>query len=648
MKKSKSKFLRILFALIVCVLCSFSFLGVGCPGIGGGGQPGKGTNLVPGGGATGSTAPEPEEEEVPSLEDVIGEEGTTIEDYNEVFAGAIAVYDADQNSRIFYDKYQQKNLTFKELIDRQFDTMTNYIYNTLTKVYGTTIAANAGGITGYKGTVNYNYVDTISTALQKELSGLKTGTTANKETLNYTDAINGGYKILSKEVTVTDEETGESKTTLSFDKYSDTEKVSTNAWKKASKFNSLQGLEAKAYIKKALMNMYIAEAEINVDTSKDFDFKSSSKLYDQYRAYNPQISIDNAYAKINKLGISKRYIWHVAYFIGYDLIGETNLNNSIEGAKKIFSGSTIKKLENVETANTALFDTYQNYKGYESIVEDIAFNMSKLAVPSSGTVSFSNSVNYFNGTNLDTTMFPRIQQNEYIFYDDVNNISDVKPSPEPDEDEEYDPDEESEPTLEGTPRKLKEVIYIPQITMEDLKDGLFNVDTLFLGLKKKGGSDFTVKITFDAIFNNSSKVANKKELIFSTDYKNISNNKVVVTGDYDDMEHTIDGAMFTEEELEKKEDYRLGDAELKNKESIATFITNSFNKENYTIKYSDGSTFTYEIARMCVYNSLYDSDFNLNFTKNYIRFNFDYYTTNGSDLSSVPTMYLMYFMLESM
>lgn len=644
MKKLRSRIIKALIAIVMCFFCAFSFVGCGM-----GGNPGKGTDRVPGGGTTGSTAPPLKEPSSPDISDVVGD-GPSIEDYNEVFAGAIAVYEADRTDDIYYDKYQQKNMSFNELLDRQFTTMADYLYSTLNKIYGTTSASNVGGITGYKGTVNYNYVDTLTTSLQKKVSGLDDGTLANKETLSYKNAINGGYKIMAKLVTETDASTGEEVQSIQFDKYSDTELVADNAWKRASLFS-------KDYIKKCLVNIYISLGGISVDTDATFSYTSNNLLIRHYETYSPTYSIDNGYKEITKLGFSEDFLWHVAYFLAYDIIGKDNLEASINGAKDIFSGTTIKPLKVTDLTGIAdltnltdipAFNTYQNYKGYDAVIKDVVWNMAKLAVPSSGTVSFASSINYFNGSNSSTTMFPRLQLNEYVFYDDVDTICDVKPVPEPDPDEEYDPDAEEEPTLEGTPRKLKQLIYIPKVTMEDLEDGLFNVDTLFMGLKKNSGSDFMVKVTFDAVFDKSGKSASQKELVFSTDYKNVTQNKVVVSATYDDTEDTVDGAMFTDSELEKKEDYRFGDAVLKNGVSIDNLTSKSFNKESYTVKYSDNTTYTYDIGRMCVYNDLFDSEFNLNFSKNYLQFNFQYFDKGGAELSSVPSMYLMYFALESM
>ena len=572
MKKCRSKIIRALIAFVMCFFCAFSFIGCGM-----GGNPGKGSDRVPGGGTTGSTAPPLKEPSQPDLGGVVGDE-PSIDDYNEVFAGAIAVYEVDKASKVFYDKYQQRNMSFNELVDRQFTTMADYLYSTLNKIYGTTSASSVGGISGYKGTVNYNYVDTLTTALQKKITGLDSGSLANKETLSYKNAINGGYKISAKLVTETDPSTDTEVQSIQFDKYSDSEVVTENAWKKASSFT-------KDYLKKSLANIYISLGGISVDTGATFDYKSNNLLINHYTTFSPSLSLDLAYKEITQIGLNEKFLWHVAYFLAYDVIGADNLNKSIEGAKEIFSGSTIKPLKITDITgitditDIAIFKTYQNYKGYDAIIKDVVWNMAKLAVPSSGTISFASSINYFNGTNSSTTMFPRVIQNEYVFYDDVDTICDVKPTPAPDPDAPYDPDAEEEPTLEGTPRKLKEIIYIPKVTMDDLDDDLFNVDTLFMGVKKNGGSDFTIKITFDAVFDKSGKSASQKELVFSTDYKNVDKNKLVVSGSYDDSEDTVDGAMFTESELEKKEDYRFGDAVLKNGVSIDNLVSKSFNKE---------------------------------------------------------------------
>lgn len=643
MKKLCKKIIRAFIAVVMCFFCAFSFGGCGV-----GGNPGQGTDKVPGGGTTGTTAPPLKEPSEPDLGGVIGDE-PSIDDYNEVFAGAIAVYEVDKTSKVFYDKYQQKNMSFNELVDRQFTTMADYLYSTLNQIYGTPTASSVGGISGYKGTVNYNYKDTLTTALQKKISRLDEGTLANKETLNYKNAINGGYKISAKLVTETNPSTGEDEQSIQFDKYSTTETVAENAWKKASSFN-------KDYLKKSLANIYISLGGISVDTDASFSYTSNNLLVNNYKTYTPALSLDLAYKQINQIGLSEKFLWHVAYFLAYDVIGENNLKASINANSTIFNGSNIKPIKVTDLTGLDLADltklepfvTYQNYKGYDAIIKDVVWNMAKLAVPGSGTISFASSVKYFEGSNSSTTMFPRVKQNEYIFYDDVDTICDVKPTPEPDPDAPYDPDAEEEPTLEGTPRKLKEIIYIPKVTMEDLEDDLFNVDTLFMGVKKNGGSDFTIKITFDAVFDKSGKSASQKELVFSTDYKNVEKNKLVVSSKYDDTEDTVDGAMFTESELEKKEDYRFGDAVLKNGVSIDNLVKNSFNTEKFTVKYSDNTTYTYDIARMCVYNDLFDSELNLNFSKNYLKFNFQYFSKSGVELDDVPSMYLMYFALESM
>lgn len=650
MKKFGKRILHSLIAIVLCIFCSFS--AVGC--VPGPSNPGQGSGTVKPGGSTPTIKPLFPETSWPEFDD------NSIADYNDVFAGVLAVYETDQNSAVFYDKNLGKNVSYRELIDRQFDTMASYLYDTLSRIYGTNKASNTGVIGGYKtGNINYNFSDTVSTVSQKKIAGLDSGTLANKETLNYNDAINGGYKITYKEESITDEATGTTSTVYSFDKYSETDKVSTNAWKKASSFS-------KDYLKRALMNIYLDLDGIGFDESETLNLTKHNALKTKYQTYSTPNNVDSLYEQITTLGFSKKYLWHVAYFLAYDVIGEANILNSINASDTIFTSASqtaIKPLTNITADNLTVFETYQNYKGYDIIIRDVVWNMAKLYVPTSGVIKFDGSVDstYFNGSNALSTMFPRVTQNEYVYYDDIDLIADVKEEEvktksKKDDDEDYE-DEEDSITIGGSVRKLKELIYIPHITNSKV-GSTFTVDTLFMGFKSTG-SQFLVNITYDAVYDNESEKAEGKTLVYDEEYKKdemVVGSKVKVFTEYSDMGDDenknvgsmIDAGLYTETEQKDLSKFALGDVVISDGTAIDTFVSNCFHTEDYTVTYPDNSTNTYSIARLGVYNNLYNTSGALNFTKNYFSFKFNYYTSEGATMDSIPSMYIMYLSLGSM
>jgi len=137
-KKKIKKVCNIILSLILCLFSAFSF--AGCGGVGGGGtgnvdndnndetqNPGSGNGYLGGGGT-----------QVPDKTSPL----------NKAFMGAIIV---STGGGKYYDKYLAGSdltyggetvrsdgfVSFDVLVDRQFETMASYIYDSLNYIYGT-------------------------------------------------------------------------------------------------------------------------------------------------------------------------------------------------------------------------------------------------------------------------------------------------------------------------------------------------------------------------------------------------------------------------------------------------------------------------------------------------------------------------------
>ena len=121
MKQMEKRWLKVIVSCIMCILCTFSF--VGCF-----------RNIVPldqagnrpsGGVSGGGKQEEPEKSSTPYISNI-----------GDVMQCAIGVYELDKTQNEFYDKYVEEKVSFEYLVNRQFLTLNNYVIKALSYVYG--------------------------------------------------------------------------------------------------------------------------------------------------------------------------------------------------------------------------------------------------------------------------------------------------------------------------------------------------------------------------------------------------------------------------------------------------------------------------------------------------------------------------------
>lgn len=618
-KKIKRLFGRVV-SIVVCLICSLTIFACVPP------------PYVEDSGGSGGTRPP----ETPGVKpprppfdwgDIDFGDTSTIEDYNSVFMGAIGVFEADRSAKVYYDKYQKLAVSFDDITDRMFNTMTDYLFDSLNRIYGLG-TGDKGSISGYGTSKTYNYSSAVNSDIHNAVTSLTSQTVTNIGQLSYKNSINGGYKLNTP--TTTSDDSGEvdaegqpiQTEKYAFNGYS-TELVADNSWKNATVFS-------KEYIKNALMDIYInldnSTAISNIDS---FDFNNNN-LKTAYKNYVIKNSLTKE--KIKVLKISKEYLWNVAYFLGYTVIGESNLNNSMlpEIKNIIFEGSNIRALQNISEENhERFFSAFQNYKGYDEVIKSLVFNMPNLIVSTASTLSFGS--DYF-ATKTDTTLFPVVSLLNLEYYDDVTKIADGENQDE-DFDFDSDADSDSEPG-KGMPKRLKEIIYLPNITLPEISS--FIVANLGMGFASVSGK-FDLSIKFDAIFTGSNKIEGKDILFedISGGFDNpVSLNKIEINSKYlsEDMES---GNLFSEDELKDLGDKKFGNFKLKSKDedssknAILGAFTNMSYKTSYNVDFNRGL--------LNVYNDILDNDGMLALDENYLRIYFSY-----PGETQIPSMYMMY------
>lgn len=626
----------------MCLFCSVSF--VGCvplftpnPG-GGGSRPSK------------PSEPDDDEEE----DEEYGEDDYTIENYNDVFAGIIGVYELDNLEDAFYDKYMDKNVNFDFLVNRQFDAMATYLFNGLNKIYGANPpAANSIEIGGYStnnGVLQVSYNGMITDANQNILAGISTGNLENSNLLNYKNAINGGYdlEIVKEETT---DESGNTLTSVTSCAYSTTKLLDGTdgsadySWKckDATYFNKDNFKKALAYIYQNQQDVLNPDAEISFANDADINLKSYYKDFQIESVGNFDIS------QISMLGITRKYIWNVAYFIAYSIIGENNITNSLNGQNIIFSNNKINSItgDNPDYTVEKLEEVYESYKGYHIVIGQMISNMMRLSVGNTGT---NNNIVYGDiSSNWDTTLFPSLASERYIFYDDVADICDAQGVDYDDETLDWDNMDQYK-TEPGTAYRLKRMILIPHIDHTQYVPNEFDVQGAMMSFMSVDSGEYFVKISYNAIFDSTTEGGDSVVKVYEKDAEGIAGDNYTETNGitfdnvYDSDNDDIDVEMHLKND-------KFGNDALSSIQDGSKYLTglevaeNSFTNTQKTINYDSWDSRTITLGVLNVYNQLF-KDGELSLVSNYMIIDFEYYQ-NGNLLLETPLAYLMMFELYS-
>lgn len=613
MKKNLKRKKRIFHILTVLILCFFSaFTFSGCLGSLGGGYTGGGSSGGGSGGSSGgSTGGGSSGGGSSWWDDDYGDLGDYSSGMEEIMAGAIGIYELDPSEEAFYDKYASKQMSFEALADRQFDTMATFLYESLNKIYGVEDTNNTSfDISGYGSSKIVNYDNLLTNANQAIIAKLSSGELANSSQLNYYNAINGGYAISVTDGNVT---------------YNTDSTKTEYAWKNKDSFD-------KDSLKNALIYIY-KNIQTPSAVNDDITFTSDVTLKSYYSSFASIASGQNT-SGITQLRVSREYMWNVAYYLAYTVIGESNINNSINAYNTIFdttnSSNPIKPITSTNSS-TDVVSAFEKYKGYNDVIGDLVNQMSKMSIGSGSDAGKVVYLDTTNNANWETTLFPQVTLEKYVFYSDVADVCDA-----------YEDDDFGATTKKGdavgTLQKIKKILYIPNLTgdessVPDLSWMLsFKTETGEVQLKL----DYTLylpgennNITGNAEFGGwgswDDEPSSSSDV---TDY-------ITITEDYSD-----DPELF---EL-SFEGINMGSATTSygNTYTIDKLLQASFTNTQKVINYSNGEVGEFEVGLLNVYSPLFNNG-TLAIASNYIELNFNFFDNSGNELNEIPGIYITMF-----
>lgn len=583
-----------------------------------------------------------------------GEMEKMVDDYNDVFLGAIGVYDIDNSREIFYDKYTKNFVSFNSLIDRQFNTLGKILYEGLTNIYGSE-GYNSSKYIDLSG-CGYNSdfkVEVNRIVYEHDLSYDSSG-------INYKNAMYGGYRLVGNTVTNPDET---QTIVYSYDESQNAGLFWKTALTESTLINALKWIYLNTY------KTYGTDWQ--VDFTNSFNFLDPGLINTDLKGvYNQTLivpTVDNS--EISSIGFTEDYAWNVLYYLAYGVIGE----NRVEVKRPIGS------------PNSENYKQFEAYKGYDKILLQLvysAFNMQIGDYAISGKRVFcvidNNSAmnNTLNG-NFQSTIFPMLERNEYIFFDDLNDICDAEEvNDEFNEDDIIDPkdaidldnkkimEELNKKTIKvGSLRKLKKIILIPNIK-EGYKLDEFSINEFSICfslptgesqvevevysnlLDKEGNVTKDQKTQFnDGSFSfevdDAGSDTGKSKIESERKSENISSDGKLIVDDFPGLNKN--GAQFSI--FEKTEDSEK--VKFTSVDDVKIFAE-SFTKISYDVPTTGEKI---ECARLNVYNSLFNITcdengkyvYTINTSKNLIELYFKYYEYSGDELDSIPNTYLLDF-----
>jgi len=690
-KKKIKKVCNIILSLILCLFSAFSF--AGCGGVGGGGtgnvdndnndetqNPGSGNGYLGGGGT-----------QVPDKTSPL----------NKAFMGAIIV---STGGGKYYDKYLAGSdltyggetvrsdgfVSFDVLVDRQFETMASYIYDSLNYIYGTS-NDHVVEIINYGDIKNFDIADTrngaIGDAVQQDLCQLGVDVVNGQTSaIKYKDSMSGCDDI---EVIY-----NTSGTTADYSFTYTNKKVKQTTWA-----HRLDGYFTKEQLKVNLIKLYnLIEKEGNPykgieywandpdpeDYEISFNLQGDSTIdrfidyfSNTYRVSTLGESSEGAIAyivgNVDKIGLSRAYLWHVGYYLAYTIIGADNFNASQAAYNEIFENSTTLKplvsnivvnQDNEVESSVDLTESFERYKGYDVVIGDLIDRMINMWVVTDKVIKTRGG----STTNASNTIFPLLSRVNYTWIDDLDLLSEAcdegfqdAEDPDPKKSEKWTDEDwdkywydyyksdkcKSDP---GSFYNLKQIILIPKKSNKFEGDQI-NLSGVLMGLcvnSSEYHDNYNLRMNVEATCEGVGYFRGVKyETYDGFETYLPDQNMITVTKNYRlflniiPVDFTIDDLNFGDVELKES------NGGLKIEELIAqSFITRKVtidypNAGKVDAKYSSG---TFEHGYLKVFNnSLFCSDGSLNLAKNYINLNFTFY--DNLDQQVNPSVSLMFFSL---
>ena len=596
MEKTKSKkllLLKFIFSILICIVCMFSFVGCSFLEFD---QPTSSNDNI-GDGDDNDTDNDDNDD------DDTGTQTPTYPVYAESFVGAIGVYEIGADENVFYDAPSNQLTKFSTIADRQFTAMSNVIYDTLYRIYGEEgIVTSPNSIRGYGQDLTYQFSNIITTDLQSILSGIDSGMLTNSNLINYTNAINGGY-------TLNGDGSGYTNTLIDNNKWNIVKSLSVD------NFNT-------DFIKKALIYIYCNPyhpSQVALDAN-GFDFLIEESMANYYRTFltSKQSEIDSINIdSVTHTGLNREFLYNVVYFLGYSVIGNDNLINSInnpskddDNVDKIFTVSGNSIIINDFTAENV--SAYQNYKGYADIIVDIVDSISNMSIGSSGKVSFSKEyfTENYDISNRTTTLFPIVSNELLIYYPDVETLQDGVFS-----------ETETNLFIGGKARKLKSIIILPN---ETSNEGI-TIDGVLVAIHTSENDSFMIEFDCYAIYGEDN-VHNK----IIANIANQSDSRLTITNNFD-VQDAVDIELYSGVFKQCTLDGSL---------SAENMVKDSFRTSEFDIQYQDGITRKKLMGHINVYNSLYNVDGSYGFKNNVFICDFIYYDSSGNPMAEIPETYI--------
>lgn len=572
---------------------------------------------------------------------------------NEFMMGAIAVYEnPDITNTTFYDKYTNVNVSFQTLMNRQFTTMADYIVSSLYNFYGPSdVKPENISIDGYGSSQTIGFGRVINNSEEKDsINGGKTH-------LKYTNAMNGGYRL-----EVVKENNEFSYAYYNTDIILDgTDGVPNYKWKVVQLFedagSSFSQETLTEYMAGALKYIYASYSDVRLsDVDSHINFNKNTSLKTTFSNANfaqmalAGMSDEGLEKSVQNIGLTREYLWQVAYFIAYTLIGDTNIVNSSNAHNRIYEEIDEQEVYVPISANKcsdADVQAFEKYKGYHIVIPELVENLANLEIEN-GTLKYDESGYFADNTNIwETTLFPYNSKDIYIYYDKIEEICDADNVNyfEGDKITQSDPDNPSDEVADvGALVHLKKVILLPYITNEEHKNDPMKFYYLFAGFKAPVAlfNNFKMKVFADVMYDYHDNASDEYDdewvsSILSTGDSNNKTSDYILNNDYKESGPFVVFGFDLQGDLRNAK-WKTGDAVLPSevyatKNSSGTLNTAAFIESDKTVLYQSGKERNLKIGIMNAHNRVHQLGGGIGFGSNHVVLNFKYYNANGAEIT---------------